>query len=363
MLSHAYSALYDLPCLQVFREDSAGSFYHAARVIESLLRLFPGEVYEGLSGDGLVEQRMGRMLKYIGYAPVGDLFVILVALTPVARSSPLYAVCFSSRWKCFEGLAQWIFLLHLANVVVDPAKHCHTHEYVNSEQHSSAAAQTLMELIEKLSSEDIGEILLQPLGHTPSLLNGLVDIGTRAAPENDADAHTFYTSRRVSLKLLSFLLKKSASEDNMCFVSGPMNTPVPTLVPNRLHPLRCMIVETLVARVGDIQKALLAGVSVKRGGEEEEAPAPERIAHPGHVVVEPFTSHRVHLVELLVLLVEASDDTSKKLSVEMWKSLILWNFEYAHNNIFHSMFYRLLFSVLRCVRIGSDTMDCMTTLC
>jgi hypothetical protein len=332
----------------VFREDSAGSFYHAARIIESLLRLFPGEVYEGLSGDGKVEERMARMMKYIGYAPVGDLFVILVALTPVPRSSPLYAVCSANRWKFFQGLSRWVFMLRLANVVVDASSHCHTNEYVTPEQHSSAAAQTLIELIEKLSSEDMGEILLQPLGHTASLLDGFVDIGTRSGPgENETDSETFFTSRRVSLKLLSFLLKRSANEENMCFISGPMATPVPTLVPNRLHPLREVVVDHLVTRVDDIQRSLLRGCPLTKASAGAESSEP--VAHPGHVVRDPFTSHRAHLVELLVLLVEASEDTSKKLSVDMWKSLIWWNFEYAHNNIYHSMFYRLLFTVLRYV--------------
>lgn len=288
------------------------------------------------------------MIKYIGYAPVGDLFVILVALTPVPRSSSLYAVCSANRWKFFEGLSKWVFMLRLANVVVDPSSHCHTNEYVTPEQHSSAAAQTLIELIEKLSSEDMGEILLQPLGHTASLLDGFVDMGTRNVPgENEPDSETFFTSRRVSLKLLSFLLKRSANEENMCFISGPMATPVPTLVPNRLHPLRGILVEHLVTRVQDIQRSLLDSCPLTKASAGVERSEP--VAHPGHVVRDPFTSHRAHLVELLVLLVEASEGASKKLSVDMWKSLIWWNFEYAHNNIYHSMFYRLLFTVLRYV--------------
>ena len=290
---------------------------------------------------------MTRMMQYIGYAPVGDLFVILVALTPVPRSSPLYAVCSASRWKFFEGLSKWIFMLRLANVVVDPAAHCHTQEYVTAEQHSSAAAQTLMELIEKLSSEDIGEILLQPLGYTTSLLDGFVDIGTKMAPESPEDEEVFYTSRRVSLKLLAFLLKRSVNQDNMCFVSGPMSTPVPTLVPNRLHPLRHVLVEHLVTRVEDIQETLLGGYSKTPASAEEGGEQVEPVVHPGHTVRIPFSSHRAHLVELLVLLVEASESSIKCLSSDMWKSLIGWNFEFAHNNIYHSMFYRLLFSVLR----------------
>mmetsp|Transcript_10398 Transcript_10398/g.15810 ORF Transcript_10398/g.15810 Transcript_10398/m.15810 type:complete len:763 (-) Transcript_10398:228-2516(-) len=336
---------------EVYREDSAGSFYHAARVIESLLRLFPGEVYDGLTSDGQLEVRMGRVLRYIGYPPVGDLIVILVALTPIPRTSPLYAVCSSSRWKFFEGLSKWIFMLRLANIIVAPATHCRVDEYVTPEQHCSAASQTLQELIEKLSIEDIGEILLQPLGYTISLLNSFMDKGTGLCADgsklecDDEDSETFFTSRRVCLRLLCFLLKRSAAPENVCFVSGPMSNPVPTRVPNRLYPLRPLLVEHLTTRLDSLQQVLVDSAAQLPSTDSDSTLGP--IVYPGHVVKIPFSSHRAQLVELLVLLVEASESVVCKIREDLWKLLISWVFDYAYNDIYHSMFYRLLFTALR----------------
>jgi len=344
---------------EVFRDDSAGSFYHSARVIESLLRLFPSEVYDGLTSDGLAEERMARLLRYIGYPPVGDLIVILVALTPVPRASPLYTVSSTNRWKFFESLSRWLFLLKLTEIVVNPESICRLDEYVTCEQHCSAAAQTLQELIEKLCIEEIGEIVLQPLGYTQSLIDSLVDRGisqkqniTKESSSSSSttstltiseqlEDETFLTSRRVSLRILSFLLKKSITAENICFVSGPSNTPVASLVPNRLYPLRPLMIQTLISRLKDIENSII------QTAKSDESNPTNPVNHPGHQCRRPFSSHRSQLIELFVLIIEGSDSIIEDLSYDLWKLLIQWNFEYAHNNIYHTMFYRLLFAILR----------------
>lgn len=308
--------------------------------------MFPGEVYDGLTSDGLAEERTARLLRYIGYPPVGDLIVILVALTPISRASPMYTSSSSNRWKYFEALSKWLFLNRLTEIVVNPGETCRLDEYVTPEQHCSSAAQTLQELIEKLSIEEIGEIVLQPLGYTQSLLDSFVDCALLFAPANENQNHdTFCTSRRVSLRLLSFLLKKSINPENICFVSGPANTPVATLVPNRLFPLRPLMIQTLVTRIQDIERAII---------ETSKDVTANPINHPGHKCHRPFSSHRTQLVELFVLILEGSSEIpTVDISVELWKLLIQWNFEYVHNNIYHTMFYRLLFAMLRLIFVDN----------
>merc|ERR1719218_295612 len=61
----------------------------------------------------------------------------------------------------------------------------------------------------------------------------------------------------------------------------------------------------------------------------------------------PFSSHRAQLVELLVLMVEADESVASTISVDLWKHLINWNFDYPHNNIYQALFYRMLFAILR----------------
>lgn len=279
---------------------------------------------------------MASMLRYIGYSPVGDLLVVMVALTPISRSSPAYSMCAKQRWHFFTGLSEWIFMLRLAEIVVHPEEHCYCSDYITPEQHSAAAAQTLQDLVEKLSIEDLGEILLQPLGYTVELLEHLLNVSCNSE-ENPSES--LVNRRRASLRLLIFLLKRSANPENICFfVSAAGSPPTPQLVPNRLHPLRPLLLKYLNSRSSDILGALLATT---------RAASKESVVHPGHVTTVPFSSHRAQLVELLVLMVEADETVSLTITVELWKHLISWNFEYPHNNIYQALFYRLLFAVLR----------------
>jgi hypothetical protein len=50
---------------EIYRDDSAASFYHFYRMLECLLRCFPGDVYESICGDGLMSDRMKSMLRYV----------------------------------------------------------------------------------------------------------------------------------------------------------------------------------------------------------------------------------------------------------------------------------------------------------
>lgn len=281
---------------------------------------------------------MKRLLRYIGYPPVGDLLVILVGLTPVPRSSPLYVSASSARWKFFEGLSEWIFLSRLAEIIVNSAESCNTSEYISSDQHCSAAAQTLSEIVDKLSNDDIGEILLQPLGYTPVLIESLLAVGTRSLTEDDPSHIVATTSRRSSLRFLCFLLQKSSSENNVIYLSAGGNAPVPTTIPNRLYNLRSLIVDCFLDNFSQLETALLETISSTNIGP---------VNHPGHICSTPFSSYRTQLVELLVLIVEAAPSSAQNLSCNLWKVLISWNFEYVHNNIYHSMFYKLMFSILR----------------
>lgn len=309
---------------------------------------------------------MTSILRYIGYPPVGDLVVILVALTPVPRSSPIYSSCSKTRFSFFQGLAEWGFLVRLAKIIVHPSDYCRVDEYITPEQHCAAAAQTFNELVEKLSSEEIAEILIQPLGHSPELLKDFVDRATgmmdgtkdEAATTLEAsDPDMFLTSRQVSLRLLSFLLKKSSNVQNSYFVMGIQGQPVQTMVPNRLYPLRPMMVAYLATRVKDLEHVMVESTSdvlpLDANDSDKQATV---VLHPGHVCESPFSSYRSQLVELFVLLVEASSSGAEdsgaasfceQVPVELWKCLISWLFEYAHNNIYHTMFYRILFAVLR----------------
>jgi hypothetical protein len=209
----------------IFRDDSAGSFYHAHRLLECLLRYFPGEVYESItsSSGGKAAARISSLFRYIGYPPVGEMITMLVALTPVSRMTQLYISSAKHRWVFFEQMSQWNIMLKLVEVVTKPDQMCAVDGYITVEQHSSSASIVLHELIEKLSLEDTGELLLQPFGYTKAIVDGLVD--TALSSESEA-------IRRTSMRLLCFLLRRVADSDIVCIMSPAVGAaPAPTYVP------------------------------------------------------------------------------------------------------------------------------------
>ena len=122
-------------------------------------------------------------------------------------------------------------------------------------------------------------------------------------------------------------------------VIGPSNglPTAPLYVPNRLYPLRSKMLNILTVKFTNLAESLL---SFRADGVNDDL----SVKHPGHTVKKPFSVLRSHIVELLVLLVEADASLADHIVAELWIELINWLIVYAHNNIYHSLFYRLLFA-------------------
>ncbi len=76
----------------------------------------------------------------------------------------------------------------------------------------------------------------------------------------------------------------------------------------------------------------------------------EATKYSNYDVAKPFTSLRAMAVEILVLMVESEETVaSSLLTPDTWKLFISWVVTYAHNNVFHALFYRIVFAVLRFV--------------
>jgi hypothetical protein len=327
---------------QIYQDDSAASFYHFYRMLECLLRCFPGDVYESICSDGQMAARMRRMMRYIGYAPVGESIAMLIALTPVSRMSQLYQLSSKNRWLFFEQLSQKHFMLSLVEIIVFPEEFCYTNGYINAEQHSACATFVLQELVEKLSVEETGELLLQPFGYTSKLLEHLIDT-----------ALTGYviSIRRSATKLLCFLLRRVADSDILYMVSaGGGAAPAPAYVPNRLFPLRDRIINQIFLRIKNFMQALLNSDDwdgeMDEGNFKSESPSGP-IKYSSYSVKSPFTVLRAVFLELITLMVESDDTVAELISPELWTLLIKWTLRYAHNSIYHAIFYRLVYSVLR----------------
>jgi len=321
----------------IFQDNSAGSFYHAYRILDTLLRCFPNDVYEGILADGNVTRRIESMLRYIGYAPVHDMFLVLIALTPLARNSQIYNSCALNRWSFLEQLREWSLLLRITEILVKPSDYCNTESYISAETHSTAAAQLMLDLIEKLSLEEIGEIFLRPLGHETIIIDLLITTAVDVTCDDNI--------RRSSSRLLCFLLRRAAEAEIVCIVNAqPGQQPQQTFIPNRLFPMRERIVLHIETRLNEIFKAV---IQFKSNSDINSIETSTAIKYSGYQVDVPFTSLRATLVELIVLMVESDEAVATSMPVELWKELMSWSVKYAFNSIYHALFYRLIFSVLR----------------
>ena len=321
------------------------------------------------------------MVRYIGYAPVGESIAMLIALTPVSRMSQLYQLSSKNRWIFFEQLSMTNFMLSLVEIIVFPEEFCYNSGYITSEQHSACATFVLQELVEKLSVEETGELLLQPFGYTPQLLENLMDM---------ALSGSVISIRRSATKLLCFLLRRIADSDILYMVSaGNGAAPAPAYVPNRLFPLRDRIINQIRVRITSFMEALEVsdddgriisndgnndsnesksnvennenkgdnddnknenvGETLESDGmsnfNSETSSAP--VKYSSYTVKKPFTVLRSVFFELITLMVESDNLVADLISVELWIQLIKWTLKYAHNSIFHAIFFRLIYSVLR----------------
>jgi hypothetical protein len=340
--------LIELYWTQIFHLDSAGSFYHAYRLLESLLRCYPTEVFEGMCSDGKAKERITNMLKFVGFPPVCELLVMIIALTPVPRTGTLYTACTKSRWVFLDEMNAWNFMLHIAQVVAKPDQFCALNSYVNADQHSTAAAQLLQEVIEKISLEESGECLLMPIGDNSAIVDSLVD-GLVKPRVNPVDG-----IRRSCARMICFLLRRAADMEILCYNHHPNGAPpTATYVANRLFALREKIVSHIRARLGDVLNML-------HGYDSFNHDCKTGTKYSSYAVAKPFSSLRGMAVEVIVLMVESEETVaSSVLTADTWKMLIGWVLQYAHNNVFHALFYRIVFAVLRwvspfflCVCIG-----------
>jgi hypothetical protein len=80
---------------------------------------------------------------------------------------------------------------------------------------------------------------------------------------------------------------------------------------------------------------------------EAAATSDDLVKYSSYEVQVPFSSLRSYIVALLALMVESDETVASLIPLELWKQFIASAVKYAHNNIYHALFYRLIFAVLR----------------
>ena len=277
-----------------------------------------------------------NMLAYIGFPPVCELMVMLIALTPVPRTGALYTSCSKNRWVFLNELNQWNFMLQISNIISKPEQYCNCNNFINSDQHSTAAAQLLQEIIEKISLEELGEELLCKLSENTLIIDTLIN-GIIQKRNNYIDG-----IRRSCTKMINFLLRRAADMEILCYNHHPNGAPpTATYVLNRLFALRENIVNHTKLKLNDLILYLYNYDNFYLENKKMNK-------YSSYEVSKPFTSLRAMVIEIIVLMVESEETVaSTVINVDTWKMLISWVITYAHNNVYHALFYRLVFAVLR----------------
>ncbi|CAN0391565.1 unnamed protein product, partial [Ectocarpus sp. 12 AP-2014] len=222
--------------LKVFWPSAKGSLHHACCVLDYLLRSYADEVFEtlGRSRESL-ERHLGPMLRWAEYSPVSETMVKLLTFPSVggavAGAAVNYQTSAPSKWRLYSGLADWRFLLRVAENIFD--REC-------SDSYASACADLLLEVVDRLSSDDNGELLLQPIGYCKELVDGLAAMAV--------DQGLPLERRTDSARTLLGITQKAA-DANIVFVNARTSMydshPTTTVVPNRLSSVRELLHEQL----------------------------------------------------------------------------------------------------------------------
>ena len=321
---------------------------------------------------------MKAILRYIGIGPVADIFVMLLTLSPLLRNNALYVQSARSRWAFHCALNQFNIVQKLCDIAMNSTSKCFINNNLTCHDHSSAAINALYDVVEKLSTEECGDLVLPTLCQ-PHSLSRFIDLA--------ADITAGDLTRLGCLKLLCFLLRRSGEEEVVACSNGLVGaSPIPPApVQNRLFPLRKQILSALLPRTGIILKSLLVSdkpiappppsfsstttnetssvtnaltdLDINKEGNQEVMNKNQTdeisvvVKHPGHIVMIPFSSVRLTMVEYLVLLIEGEEGqaSAEMVSPDLWAVLLKWVKDYPHNNMYHSLLYRALYVIIRFV--------------
>jgi len=223
----------------------------------------------------------------------------------------------------------------------------------------------MLEIIDRLPSEEYAEHLLKGFGQGDVVNTLLSLVLSESSPLASSD-----TNKGIILKVLNALLKRSADPE----LTLPPTAGIPLALqppavsaPNRLHSSRTSIMSSLLSRLPDILQALIhtneptprppapldtpeeRGEVIASEPDVPPPPAPKTVQYPGHTVSSPFSSFRMNLVELLSLLIdsEVGEIVANNINTEHWSVLMYWLTAYPYNNIYHVLFYKIVYIVVR----------------
>jgi hypothetical protein len=352
-------------CLDVFRLDSRGNIYHACKILDTFMKIHPEDVIQTVGGSfKKVKRHINHLLNAVHEPPVLDLLASIICVSQTQGPMPSMQVKSNvnpkTKWKFYQALSENKFL----EVV---SFHIFISDY--SLSHSEAAAELLLLILKRLQGEDNAVILFQPLGHCLGIPQGLIKTGLGGnnvrlgAPAlkalKDILTLTIDAKIKVVLPVTDMDMKYSCH-----FVDNRLNGIAPAFVGEVLKHVS-KLCEALTSTpmpandiVGKTKKKKKKDKAPSDGGgsaAELEEEGPDTSKHyPGHTVVEPFSLHRLTIVQILGLLVSHSpEETLAQFPPELWNRLSVWFLLFPHNNLYQNAFHSIFYAALRANHIPS----------
>ncbi|KAG9403406.1 hypothetical protein AC1031_006051 [Aphanomyces cochlioides] len=325
----------------IFQSNARGNLRHGCKLLDKLLRFHLNDVYHVI---GVNSRTCGRyiqsMLEHIEHAYVADLFLTMICKPHNAALLRVYLCPIATKAMFYKALADVQIILLLAQHVCDTSY---------SEDHAIAAADVMLELLDRLAADEFGALVLEPVGHSTHLLESLMAAAlTPESKSNQAFLLPPSGRRSAAIRCLLGLLHKCALDE----VQGPPTSPyqsfgstVVNMVANQLRPAKPFIFGRVESHLPEMLEYLQ-----KQFQQQQQASTATAyvVKHTAYSTAHPFTEFRMHLIHVLVELVEQAPGTHlAKFTVDVWRLLVTWFVQYPHTNLYHHAFYRLVFLALR----------------
>lgn len=313
---------------QIFTPQSKGVLQHGCKLLDQLLKYHANEVYLVLAQSvKKVDSTVGMLLHHLDEPAVMDCLVKIIT-QPSTTQTGFYKVYPQAKWNFYKILSDWRLLSKLAKQIV---------WHKRSSAHASGAADALLQIVDKLATDSNGEILLQPIGHCPELLASLVNL---AVGKGDRGEH--FMSRRTEASRVLLAVVRKVLEDQIVTASiwqlafGGYAQPT---VPNQLKSVRDLVFAILVSHLPSLSSFF---------HEYQGSSDPEQVMfHPGFTVERPFSVLRFQIFEIITEIVCQKPAQLSKLSLDFWRICCQWFSQYPHNNLYQTVFHRLVFQALR----------------
>lgn len=286
---------------KIFHANSSGNFHHFNKIMEQLLVRAPVETTQILVSENL----LWVMFDYLIESPIVDSVIDIFCCGFPKQSDTIQFYKSLVDAKVFDKIGERI--------------------YSKGQLGALYVAEFFIKLLEKLSSFEMSGILFISLCRSSTFVDGLFKVATSID-----DTYPFEQRHACAMVLRELLLK---SGEKM-FEHADYTRPMPNMlsaVHDKLHDHAKAFVVPLVE------------VLINLDAQKKE----NAIPFSAFTVKRPFGLYRFCLVEILTDLIICAPEILDKLPQQIWRVLGSWFVEYCHNNLYHSLFYKIIQIIVR----------------